>query len=80
MGIEGGHSIEKRYSLAARLLSAGCSLYDPFLVEYQRVGRFFGRYKTIPRLSTTMGLTDFGKLVVLEMNRLGMMVDISHVG
>jgi membrane dipeptidase len=73
MGIEGGHAIENSL---------------PTLREFYRLGV---RYMTLtwnnsndwadgargkPRNN---GLTDFGREVVLEMNRLGMLVDISHV-
>jgi membrane dipeptidase len=77
MGIEGGHIIED--SLAA-------------LRDFYRLGV---RYMTLTHsfhtdwadsAGTTSvpealhgGLTDRGRLIVLEMNRLGMMVDISHV-
>ena len=73
MGIEGGHSIENRLDL---------------LRNYYRLG---ARYMTLTWSMNTDwadssgdetqwgGLTDFGIEVVEEMNRLGMMVDISHV-
>jgi len=73
MGIEGGHAIEN--SLSA-------------LREFYRLGV---RYMTLTHNNTNEwadaccddarhnGLSDFGKEVVREMNRLGMFVDISHV-
>jgi membrane dipeptidase len=73
MGIEGGHAIED--SLAT-------------LREFYRLGV---RYMTLTWNNTNNwadagrgekkhnGLSDFGREVVREMNRLGMMVDVSHV-
>jgi membrane dipeptidase len=73
MGIEGGYAIEN--SLSA-------------LREFYRLGV---RYMTLTHNVThdwadahndtpkNNGLSDFGKDVVREMNRLGMMIDISHV-
>ncbi|HEY6245643.1 MAG TPA: dipeptidase [Pyrinomonadaceae bacterium] len=73
MGIEGGHAIEDSL---------------PTLREFYRLGI---RYMTLTWNNTNNwadagrgekkhnGLSDFGKEVVLEMNRLGMMVDVSHV-
>lgn len=73
MGIEGGHAIEN--SLAA-------------LRDFYRLGI---RYMTLTHNNTNdwadsccdtarhNGLSDFGREVVREMNRLGMLVDISHV-
>lgn len=73
MGIEGGHAIED--SLGA-------------LRMFHRLGV---RYMTLTHNNTNdwadssgdvarhNGLTEFGRKVVLEMNRIGMMVDVSHV-
>lgn len=74
MGIEGGHAIEDSLRL---------------LRDYYVLGI---RYMTLTHVNSNHwadssgdenkpnnGLTDFGKRVVLEMNRLGMIVDISHV-
>ncbi|HEX5602608.1 MAG TPA: dipeptidase [Pyrinomonadaceae bacterium] len=73
MGIEGGHAIEDSL---------------PTLREFYRLGV---RYMTLTWNNTNNwadanrppkkhnGLSDFGKDVVREMNRLGMLVDISHV-
>lgn len=73
MGIEGGHAIED--SLSA-------------LRDFYRLGI---RYMTLTHNNTNNwadaccdtskhnGLSDFGKEVVREMNRLGMLIDVSHV-
>jgi membrane dipeptidase len=73
MGIEGGHAIEN-------------SLFA--LRNFYRLGI---RYMTLTHNNTNdwadaccdtakhNGLSDFGKEVVREMNRIGMLVDISHV-
>ena len=73
MGIEGGHAIEDSL---------------PALREFYRLGV---RYMTLTWNNTNNwadagrgekkhnGLNDFGREVVREMNRLGMLVDVSHV-
>src|ERR1051326_6145777 len=73
MGIEGGHAIENSL---------------PTLREFYRLGV---RYMTLTWNNSNdwadagrgerknNGLSDFGKEVVREMNRLGMLVDVSHV-
>ena len=73
MGVEGGHMIDN----------------DPHVLrQFAALGV---RYMTLTHTLNTdwagssgeaaknMGLTPFGKEVVREMNRLGVMVDISHV-
>jgi len=79
MGIEGGHSIEdsipllrQYYALGVRYMTLTWSNSNNWADSSGDVDD-----KNVPH--TKEGLTEFGKDVVYEMNRLGMMVDISHV-
>jgi membrane dipeptidase len=74
MGVEGGISIDSDLSvlrsyaeLGVRYLTLTHTNHTPWADSASLAG-------------THNGLTDFGRQVVREMNRLGMMVDISHVG
>ena len=79
MGIEGGHSIEdslallrQYYALGVRYMTLTWSNSNGWADSSGDIDD-----KSVPH--TKEGLTEFGKDVVYEMNRLGMMVDISHV-
>ena len=79
MGIEGGHSIENSllllrdyYRLGVRYMTLTWSNSLDWANSSGDIGK-----TGVPH--NPDGLTPFGKQVVLEMNRLGMMVDISHV-
>jgi len=78
MGIEGGHSIENDihllrdyYRLGVRYMTLSWSNTNEWADSSGDIDD--------PKIQHHDGLTEFGKQVVLEMNRLGMMVDISHV-
>jgi len=78
MGIEGGHSIENSlgllrdyYRLGVRYMTLTWSNTNDWADSSGDIDD--------PAVPHHNGLTPFGKQVVAEMNRLGMMVDISHV-
>jgi len=83
IGIEGGHAIEN--SLGA--LSAFTRLGARYMTLTHTnsnawadsAGSFFTYGFDPKKYAVHNGLTDFGRQVVLEMNRLGMLVDVSHV-
>jgi membrane dipeptidase len=73
MGMEGGHSINnsldtlrEMYRLGARYMTLTHSKNTPWADSATDEPK-------------SNGLNDFGRKVVLEMNRLGMLVDLSHV-
>jgi len=78
MGIEGGHSIENDvhllrdyYRLGVRYMTLSWSNTNEFADSSGDIND--------PKIEHHNGLTEGGKQIVLEMNRLGMLVDISHV-
>ena len=74
IGIEGGHAIEDSLRLLRRFYEEG--------VRYMTLTHSNSNHwadSSGDASQPNNGLTDFGKQVVAEMNRLGMIVDISHV-
>jgi membrane dipeptidase len=78
MGIEGGHSIENDMHLLRDYYRLGVRYMTLSWSNTNEWADSSGDIDDV-KVPHHNGLTDFGKEVVMEMNRLGMMVDISHV-
>jgi membrane dipeptidase len=74
MGLEGGYAIDERLENVKRYYDLGVRYMSPaWSVSTSWAG------SSGDDVGNTRGLNDFGKDVLREMNRLGMMVDVSHV-
>jgi len=78
IGIEGGHAIEDSLRLLRRYYVLGARYMT---LTHMNTNNWADACCDLDdaKVKHHNGLTDFGKQVVREMNRLGMMVDISHV-
>jgi membrane dipeptidase len=78
MGIEGGHSIENDMALLRDYYRLGVRYMT---ITWSNTNEFADSSGDVndPKVQHHDGLTQFGREVIREMNRLGMMVDISHV-
>ena len=78
MGIEGGHAIEDSLRLLRDFYELGVRYMT---LTHVNTNNWADSSGDIDRADVKhhKGLTDFGRDVVREMNRLGMLVDISHV-
>lgn len=77
MGIEGGHAIEDSLRLLRDYYALGVRYMTLTHFNTNNWADAQGDFND-PKVLKHNGLTPFGKDVVREMNRLGMMVDISH--
>ena len=74
LGLEGGYAIDERLENVERYYKLGVRYMSPaWSVSTSWAG------SSGDEVGRTRGLSEFGKSVVREMNRLGMMVDVSHV-
>lgn len=80
IGVEGGHMIDNNinnldtlYNLGARYLTLTWNNSNPWATSAMEE-----TYDSL--LHQPKGLSDFGKQIIHEMNKLGMLIDLSHVG
>jgi membrane dipeptidase len=78
MGIEGGHAIENDMRLLRDFYRLGVRYMTLTWSNTNDWADSSGDIQD-PNIRHHNGMTDFGKDVVREMNRLGMIVDVSHV-
>jgi membrane dipeptidase len=79
MGVEGGHSIENSLGLLRDYYRLGVRYMTLTWSNSNGWADSSGDIDDPAVPHTKDGLSEFGKDVVYEMNRLGMMVDVSHV-
>lgn len=79
MGIEGGHSIEDSLALLRQYYALGARYMTLTWMNSNGWADSSGDIDDTTIKHTQDGLSEFGKDVVYEMNRLGMIVDVSHV-
>jgi membrane dipeptidase len=73
LGVEGGHTIDNNLAILREFHRFGVRYMT---LTHNAATEWADSSSDVPRHN---GLTDFGKQVILEMNRLGMLVDVSHV-
>jgi membrane dipeptidase len=73
IGIEGGHAIEDSLRLLRQFYALGVRYMT---LTHNNTNNWADSSRDVAKHN---GLTDFGRQVVAEMNRLGMIVDVSHV-
>jgi microsomal dipeptidase-like Zn-dependent dipeptidase len=73
IGVEGGHQIDGRLSVLRQYRALGVAYMT---LTHGKSLNWADSSTDAPRAN---GLTDFGRQVIAEMNRIGMIVDVSHV-
>lgn len=74
IGLEGGYALDEKLENVERYFRAGVRYMSPtWSVSLSWAG------SSGDSIGQTRGLNDFGRAVVREMNRVGMIVDVSHV-
>jgi membrane dipeptidase len=74
MGLEGGYAIDEKLESVERYYRMGVRYMSPTWTFSLSWAGSSG-----DSTGVSLGLNDFGRKVIREMNRLGMMVDVSHV-
>ncbi|CAF3861350.1 unnamed protein product [Rotaria sp. Silwood1] len=78
-GVEGGQAIESSFSILRLFYQMGVR----YMTLTHNCNIPWADQNQVDRINSTLiknnGLTDFGRKIIAEMNRLGMLVDLSHV-